>query len=136
MAGGTRKGLSDLEHRVMRALWEHGACSTEEVRAALAPAKELADSTVRTLLHRLEVKGYVGHRAQGRSNVYEARVAPGDASTSAIRGVIQRFFHGSAESFLLGLVSQRILRPEDLAAAAAKLSEAREKPSGKKAGRP
>jgi predicted transcriptional regulator len=125
-------GLSELEHQVLHVVCEMGAATTDRVRAALLPDKELADSTVRTLLHRLEVKGYVRHRVEGRSNVYECEVAPGQAATRAVRNVIDRFFHGSAESFLLGLVNDRVVSDEDLADVVAKLAKARPPVGGKK----
>ena len=104
------------------------ACGTEQIRAALAPQKELADSTDRTHLHRLEKKGYVMHRFEGRSNIYECVVAPGEAAATTVQRVIRRFFDGSAENFLLGLVNDRVISKEDLAEVAAKLAQTPETP--------
>jgi predicted transcriptional regulator len=125
--------VSELEHQVLHVVCELGACTTDQIRVALLPGKDLADSTIRTLLHRLELKGYVSHRLEGRSNVYECEVAPGQAATRTVRTVIERFFHGSAESFLLGLVNDKVLSNEDLAGVVAKLEETQKAKGGKKA---
>lgn len=127
MVRAKTKEASELEARVMQAVWELGSCTTDQIRGALASHKELADSTIRTLLHRLETKGHITHSTEGRTNVYTCRFAPGTAATGTIRSVIERFFEGSAENFLLGLVSERVLSKEDLAEAAAKLDAAAEK---------
>ena len=54
-----RKPLSRLEHLIMDALWRKGPCSSEDVRAALAARHPMKESTARTVLKRLEEKGYV-----------------------------------------------------------------------------
>jgi BlaI family penicillinase repressor len=136
MGRASRKELSELEYQVMQVVWKMGTCTVEQVRLALGSDRQLADSTIRTLLHRLETKGYVSHRAEGRSNVYECRVAPDEAATHTVRRIIERFFHGSAESFLLGLVNERVLSKQELADAAAKLAEPPDSPRRARKTRP
>ena len=124
------KNLSDLESHVLRVVCDSGDCTTDQIRIALQPGKELADSTIRTLLHRLELKGYVSHRIEGRSNVYTCVVAPDQAATRTVRHVIERFFQGSAESFLLGLVNDHVLSEDDLAEVVSKLADSKASSDG------
>ena len=57
--------LGDLEREVMQLVWAKGALSAEDVREALS--RRLKESTIRTVLKRLEDKGFVGHTVEGRT---------------------------------------------------------------------
>ena len=82
--------LSGLENKVMRIVWQQGQATAEAVRATLAESDQLKDSTVRTILRRLEQKGYVTHQTAGRSYVYSPTVAQRNVAADAVRGIIQR----------------------------------------------
>src|SRR5689334_13419274 len=103
MFGKKRPRLSPLENDVMNVLWERGKASADEVRAAIEKTHDLKESTIRTLLRRLEEKGYVRHDAEGRTYIYRPKVEQKDVATQAVRGVIERFCDGSIESLLVGL---------------------------------
>src|SRR5579883_1869024 len=62
--------LGELEHEVMQLVWAHGPITAEEVRERLS--RRLKESTVRTVLRRLEDKGYTTHTVDGRTYVYQA----------------------------------------------------------------
>lgn len=72
-----RKALSALEHQVMEILWALGTANSEQVRNALASKHPLKDSTVRTVLRRLQEKGYVKHQVEGRTFIYSGVEKPG-----------------------------------------------------------
>src|SRR5256885_6661180 len=61
---------SDLEHVVMDFLWSHGPASSEQIREACAAKRPMKDATARTILRRLELKGYATHRVDGRTYIY------------------------------------------------------------------
>src|SRR5262245_53600692 len=65
-----KKNLSNPEHLVMDVLCKKGSATAEEVRASLAKRHFMKESTARTILSRLEEKGYVRHRVEGRTNIY------------------------------------------------------------------
>ena len=109
-----RKALSELEHLVMDFLWSHGPASAEQVREALAPSRPMKDSTVRTILHRLEEKGYLTHRTEGRTYIYTGVEPPQDVAASAVRQIIDRFCGGSVEQLLVGLVNNDIVDEREL----------------------
>ncbi len=118
-----RRGLSPLEHEVMKIVWERGPSTAEEVRRALAGSRELKESTVRTLLRRMEDKGFVTHRRRGRVYVYRAAVAPERAAVRAVRQIIDRFCEGSVEALLLGMVKDDVMTREDLLELAGQLAD-------------
>lgn len=120
------KSLSPLENEILRALWERREGSAEEVRRALAPGRPLTDSTVRTVLRRMEEKGFLTHRLDGRRYLYRTLDSPESLAARAVGGVIQRFFAGSVEQFLLGLVSHRMVSREQLERLKEKIAEAEE----------
>jgi predicted transcriptional regulator len=106
--------LTEREAQIMDVLWEHGAATAEQVRAALPDQPH--DSTVRTLLRVLEAKGQVKHAVQGKAYVYRARVPRARAQRKALRSVLTRFFRGSAEDLILRLVEDEAVTPEQLEA--------------------
>jgi BlaI family transcriptional regulator, penicillinase repressor len=109
-----RKPLSELEHLAVDALWSCRAPATaDQVREALAPRRALKDSTIRTVLRRLEDKGYVRHSVEGRTYLYTA-VEAGNVAARAIRQIIDRFCSGSVEQLVLGMVDQKILDSREL----------------------
>jgi BlaI family transcriptional regulator, penicillinase repressor len=126
------RNLSSLEHRVMTILWRHGPCTVDAVRGALPAVHPLKDSTIRTVLRRLEDKGFVKHAAEGRANVYRAAVRPERALARALRQVVDRFCGGSVEALLVGMVADRMTSPEELQRLADKIAEADDEPAPRK----
>jgi len=110
----SRKALSELEHLVMDFLWSHGPANAEQVREALAPSRPMKDSTVRTVLHRLEEKGYVSHRTEGRTYIYTGIEPAQDVAAGAVRQIIDRFCGGSVEQLLVGLVNNDVVDEREL----------------------
>lgn len=121
--GPPRKPLSELEHLVMDFLWSRAEPATaEDVRAALLPLRPLKDSTIRTVLRRLEQKGYAGHRVEGRTYLYSGRQAPQNVAAGAVRQIIDRFCGGSVEQLLVGMVQGEMVEPEELERLARKVA--------------
>lgn len=112
--GEALRRLSDLEQHVMDVIWQAGPSTADEVRRRLEPARTLKDSTVRTILRRLEGKDFVTHDVQGRTYVYRALEKPRSAAAQAVRQVIDRFCGGSVEELLLGLVDNQVVEREQL----------------------
>src|SRR6516225_3046866 len=85
--------LTDREAEIMEPLWKLGTATSEEIRAQLPD--ELHDSTIRTMLRILEEKGFVRHRREGRSFVFQPLVPREKVQTKTLGYVIRRFFSGS-----------------------------------------
>lgn len=95
-------------------VWSQGPVSSEDCRAALAATWPMKESTVRTVLRRLEEKGYVTHTIEGRAYLYRAVDAPVSVATRAVRQLIDRFCGGSAETLVMGLVDDEVIGTREL----------------------
>jgi BlaI family penicillinase repressor len=109
-----RKPLSELEHLVMGVIWNRTAATAEDVRLALAERHPMKESTVRTMLKRLEEKGYVDHSVDGRTNVYRGVDEPQNVAAKAVRQIIERLCGGSVEALLVGMVNNDVVDESEL----------------------
>ncbi len=106
--------LTEAELRVMNVLWEKGPCTVQQVLDGLSEDLDLAYNSVLTTVRILENKGYVRHAKEGRAHVYEPIVARDEASRSAVRQVVSRFFGNSNQSLLLNLLEEQKIDPEEI----------------------
>ena len=107
----------------MEIVWERGSVTAEEVRTSLAERHPMKESTVRTILKRLEEKEYVKHRVDGRTNVYSGLDAPQNVAAKAVRQIIERFCGGSVEQLLIGMVANDVLDEQELQRLAQRIAE-------------
>ncbi len=121
------KGLGEVEQAVMDYVWAHGPCSSEQCREALAPTRPMKESTIRTVLRRLEQKGYLEHSISGRTFIYHAAEARQSVVARAARNIIDRFCGGSAEEFVIGMVDNQVIDPRQLERIAQKIARQKEK---------
>jgi len=113
--------LTELQQAILDFLWSAGSGTAEQVREALLPKHPLKDSSVRTLLRRLEGRGYLNHRLEGKIFVYEASVAPRSIAARAVAHIIRRFCSGSEEQFLIGMVDEKVLSMDEIRRLAKKI---------------
>lgn len=123
--------LGPLEDAVMQVIWEAGESTAEEVRQKVVSETELKDSTIRTVLRRLEAKGLLSHRVEGRTFVYFQKVARESLAARAVKGIADRFCKGSVSELLLGMANDRMVTAEELEELAQKVKEAADKQSKK-----
>jgi BlaI family transcriptional regulator, penicillinase repressor len=109
-----RAPLTDLEDDVMKVVWTTGPCSVEAVHQVIARTRDVKETTVRTLLRRLEQKGYLRHEAEGRAYIYHAVEPSHSLAARAVRQIIDRFCHGSVEELVSGMVDAQVLTPAEL----------------------
>jgi BlaI family penicillinase repressor len=114
--------LGDLEREVLHLVWEHGPSTADRVQKALS--RPLKESTVRTVLKRLEEKGHLTHSVDQRTFIYEAADTRGRAAARAVKRIVDRFCSGSLEEVLVGLVDTRILDRRELSRLAEKIANA------------
>ncbi len=105
--------LSDLQLDLMRVLWRSGELSVAEVTEALAD-RDLAHTTVATLLTRLEKRGVVESRRDGRVLAYRASVSEAQVRRNMVSSLIAQVFRGDPRALLAHLVSEREVAPGDL----------------------
>jgi predicted transcriptional regulator len=109
----------------MQFIWSEGSATADACRAALLPARPLKDSTVRTVLRRLEEKGLLKHRVEGRTFFYEATQPRRHFAARAVQQIIDRFCGGSVEQLLVGMVENKVLRQKDLEQLARRIAQQR-----------
>lgn len=106
--------LTELQLGLLRVLWERGEATVLEVQEALRPERRLAQSTVATLLSRLEKKGLLSHRVEGRQYVYRPTVSEAEVKRSMV-GQLMELAGGLFRGDVVALVSH-LLTAEDVAA--------------------
>ena len=110
--------LTELQLEIMNVLWERGEVSVGDVRAALKPSRDLAHTTVSTLLTRLEKKGIVRHRAEGRQYLYSPAVEAARVQRYVMRGLskmMDQLFGGDLTHAVSHLLSKSDIDEDDLA---------------------
>lgn len=106
----------------MQIVWADGPLTADKVRARLG---RLTDSTIRTVLRRLEEKGYVSHWVEGRAFVYRAVEPRREIAARAVKRIIRWFCNGSTEELLLGMVDHAMLDRQQLQVLAEKVRNAK-----------
>ncbi len=108
--------LTEAELRLMDVIWDKGRATVSEVAEALPKELDLAYNTVLTTLRILEDKGYLKHTKpkEGRAFVYRAVVSREQASRSAVKHLLRRFFGNSAEALVLNLLEDEKLSEDEL----------------------
>jgi len=117
------KNLGEVEQSVMDYIWAHGPSTAEACREALASSRPMKDSTIRTVLRRLEEKGYLSHAVERRTFIYKAADARQNVAVRAVKSIIDRFCGGSAEELLLGMVDGDVLNRQQLERMARKIAD-------------
>jgi BlaI family transcriptional regulator, penicillinase repressor len=115
--------LGELERKVMQLVWAHGPLTAEQARERLD--RRLKESTVRTVLRRLEEKGFVRHSSQGRTYVFRAVHDRQRVAAKAVRRIADWFCDGSIEQVMVGIVDEKLLSTEQLNLLAAKIETAK-----------
>ena len=118
-----KSGLGDLEQEVMRLVWKHGPISADALRERLS--RPLKDSTVRTVLRRLEEKEYLTHTVQDRTFIYAASEARERMAAKAVKRLVDWFCDGSLEDVIVGMVDSSLLNEKQLDALAKRIEEAK-----------
>ena len=117
--------LSDRQFAMMRVLWERDEATVAEVQEALD--RSLAITTVATMRTRLEKRGVVSRRAEGRQFVYRAAVAERDVRQTMVSELMERLFQGDAAALVNHLVREGEIEPDELAELKQRIDADREK---------
>src|SRR5215467_2530919 len=108
--------LGSLERQIMQLMWSNPPLTADAVRELLAKrsAQRLKDSTVRTVLRRLEQKGFVAHMVEGRTFVYRATEPRGQVAAKAVKQIVDWFCNGSLDEVLVGMADSAMLNRRQL----------------------
>jgi predicted transcriptional regulator len=108
VGGRVRTPLTDLENDVMQAVWDSAPCTVEAVHHVVSRKHKLKETSTRTLLRRLEKKGYLSHESDGRAYVYRAVEPARSLAARAVKQIIDRFCRGSVEELVSGMVEAKV----------------------------
>lgn len=106
--------LGDLQLQIMKILWERGEATVGDVFAALGAKARLAYTTVATMLRKMELRGLVGHRSEGRTFVYRAEVGADAVTRGMADHLLDRLFEGSLSDMVNHLLTTREVSREEL----------------------
>ena len=109
-----RPAAAKSELEVARIVWERGEASALDVRTILSRTRVVARNTVRTLLDRMEEKGWLRHRTEGRTFLYSAVRPREDSIGQKVREIVENVCGGSPETLVAALLDYRGLKPDEL----------------------
>jgi BlaI family transcriptional regulator, penicillinase repressor len=106
--------LTAPQLEIMRVLWDRTEATVVEIHQSLRAERPLAPTTIATLLSRLEKRGLVTYRTEGRQYVYRAVLQEQEARKHALVEVTHGLFAGDVATMVSQLLSSHELRPGDL----------------------
>lgn len=118
--------LGELQLAIMRVVWQRGEATVAEVQEALRQERGLALTTIATMLKRLEIRGVVDHRLEGRQFVYRARVTEDLVKSSMVGQLTSRLFKGDPLALLSHLITEYEIDPGELPRLAKLITESDE----------
>jgi BlaI family transcriptional regulator, penicillinase repressor len=118
-----KHSLGDLQLAIMRVLWQRGEATVVEVHEELEPERGLAPTTIATMLTKMEKKGVVGHRLDGRRFIYEPWVSEPDVTRSMVSELADRLFGGEVTALVSHLLAEHEIHPDELAALKRQIAE-------------
>jgi len=124
--------LTPAQGEIMEIIWERGEASASEVRRVLSKSRVVARNTVRTLLERMEEKGWITHREEGRTFLYAAARPRQATIGQKVREIVDTVCGGSAETLVTALLDYRGLDAGELERIRRMLAQARASRADKK----
>lgn len=119
--------LGELQLAIMRVIWQRGEATVVDVQEALREERDLALTTVATMLKRLEARGVVDHRQEGRQFVYRALVTEDLVKSSMVGQLTSRLFKGDPLALVSHLIAEYEIDPGELPRLARLIAESEEK---------
>ncbi len=106
--------LGDLQLAIMRVLWANQEATVAQVHEALYPERGLAPTTVATMLVKMERKGVVQHRSEGRRFVYSPTVSEAKVQRTMVGELTERLFGGDVTALVSHLLSEHDTNADEL----------------------
>jgi predicted transcriptional regulator len=110
-----RHQLTELQLAILRVVWDKGEATVQDIWEALHPERGLAQTTIATMLSRLERRGVVTRRAQARQYHYRAAVTEPEVQHSMVGELTERLFDGDVTALVQHLLSGEDISPGDIA---------------------
>ncbi|HXU46323.1 MAG TPA: BlaI/MecI/CopY family transcriptional regulator [Thermoanaerobaculia bacterium] len=110
----TPQKLGDLQLAILRVLWARGEATVSEVHEALEDERGLAPTTIATMLTKMEKKGVVEHRSEGRRFVYLPQVSEGEVQRSMVATLTSQLFQGDVSALVNHLLFEHPISAREL----------------------
>ena len=104
MARPTSRHPTELELEILKLLWRHGPLTPRQVRDALVDFRDLAYTSVTTIMNIMVGKGYLGREKTGPCFTYRTRVSEKATTRRMLRDLVKRVFDGSAAAVMVHLL--------------------------------
>ncbi len=114
MARPKSKHPTELELEILKILWRANPLTGRQVRDALAEFRELAYTSVMTIMGIMEDKGYVRRKKQGSSYLYSTRIKQATTTRRMLLDLVERAYDGSVTSAVVNLLETSDIQPEEL----------------------
>ena len=114
MAKTKLKSMSPTETQILRLVWDLNEATVQQIRDQLSSDRKLAYNTVQTLLNRLEQKGYLTHRIEGRAHVYLPSVKQKEVIKTTVGNFLDRLFGGDPKPLVQFLAEDGKITEQDI----------------------
>jgi len=121
--------LGELERDILSIVWRRAEATADQVREELE--RPLKDSTIRTVLRRLEEKGYLEHSLDNRTFIYRPSESRQRVAGRAVQRIVDWFCAGSVEDLLVGMVDSKVVSRTELERLARRIATAKKQEGGK-----
>jgi predicted transcriptional regulator len=112
---GKTHPVGELQLAILRRLWERGEATVNDVHADLQNERGLAPTTIATMLKKMEARGLVRHRAEGRRFIYRPAVSEPHVTHSMVSDLTDRLFGGRVSHLVGHLLAEHEIDAEELA---------------------
>lgn len=114
MARPTSKHPTELELAILKILWRDGPLTGRKVRDALVEFRDLAYTSVMTVMGIMEDKGYVRRKKDGSNYLYSARIKEKATTRRMLLDLVERAYDGSVSAAVVNLLETSDVQPEEL----------------------
>jgi predicted transcriptional regulator len=111
---GRSHHLADLQYAIMRVLWTEGEATVSRVQEALSDERGLALTTIATMLTKMEKKGVVSHRTEGRQFVYKPLISEKQVHRTMVADLTERLFQGDFKALVSHLLTEQEIDASEL----------------------
>ena len=106
--------LGALQLKILKHLWEHSEATVSDVHSAIGAPQALAYTTIATMMRKMEARGLVSHRVDGRAFIYKADVSSNEVTGSIAHDILDRVFQGSVTAMLSHLLTTREVSQDEI----------------------
>ncbi len=105
--------LGETEMEVLHHVWNLGEATVKQVRNRILENRDVAYTTIMTVMKNLSDKDYLKYRKEGLTYVYSPAIEPESVRFNLVEDLVKKVFHGSPEKLVQTLVQNENISDED-----------------------